>query len=577
MKLNYLIEIENPANHMLKVTINAVKKDSERQVSFFLPSWSPGSYLMREYAKNVRSVQAFNAAGVPLYFDQVDKGVWTLDWDKSGMKAKGNEFSFHYEVYCHELTVRHSHIDLSHAFIHGPSVFMGVLGQEMKGPELEIKFPPLWSKISTGLKDISPRSGNLRYSAPDYDTFIDAPIEMGCHETDGFKYEGIDHELAFYGPVLSHGKNLKKDITSIVKHVADSMGEIPYEKYTFITHFVPNQFGGLEHLNSTVLAFCPFRLNERKDYLKWLELVAHEYFHTWNVKRIRPEELGPFNYLVEAKTKMHWLTEGLTSFMDQLFIFRAELATLEEYLEMMKENIQQFLATPGRKFHTLEDSSFNAWIKLYRPDENSVNSSVSYYLKGGLAFFVLNIYMAKNGKTIFDFIKLLWQSYKERPERGLSREEVFAMIEQVAGVAGLNAFETMVSTTEEIDFEAHLASAGVEVVYENDGKAYLGMNAQFNGDRVSVQNVLLDSPAYRCGLNAGDEILAVDSLRILKKDYESFAKILRPESSYRFLVSRLGRTIELEVCPGVSPKKIKELKVLDRKQAKAILSAGMFE
>ena len=566
MKLNYKIKITQPETHYLSVTITGERSANDDKLSFFIPSWSPGSYLMREYGKNIRNFKVENSKGEFYQFKQVDKGVYEVDFKNSELKGESTNFQVSYEVYCHELTVRTSHIDLSHAFIHGPSVFMGVLDKEMKDLELIVEFPALWSKLTTGLKDISTKREIFIYGAKDFDELLDSPIEIGCQETDGFRVDGVDHELAWYGPVMKHDHNLKADIKTIVETVLKTTKEIPYEKYTFMTHFAPGLFGGLEHSNSTALQYSSMSMTDRKGYIGWLELVAHEYFHTWNVKRIRPVELGPFDYLTEAKTRMHWLTEGLTSFMDQLFVLRAKLSTLEEYLESMKENLNRYYSTPGRKFHSLEDSSFNAWIKLYRPDENSKNSSMSYYLKGGLVFFILNILLVKNDSNIDELIDLLWKRYKDNKALGVTEDEVFEMVNKLAGEKIRDEFIHMIKSCEEIDFEAHLKEMGIEVEYIQDEKASLGITPKFVGDCVHITSVALDGVAYKCGLNAGDEILAIDGMRVKKNLFDNHTKFLEINKTYRFLVSRLGILTEVNVLMEKGERKIKELKSVDVKK-----------
>lgn len=571
MKLHYSISIENPDNHLVKVSISGEKPSSEESLSFFIPSWSPGSYLMREYGKNIRWFSAHTNNGEVLFHEQTSKSEYLVDWERSGLSTAAGRFCITYEIYCHELTVRTSHVDNSHAFLHGPSYLMGISGHELNDPELTIKFPSCWSKISTGLKDISEERSVYHYTSDNYDTLIDAPIEIGCHETDGFNHAGKDHHLAFYGPLFPHKEDFKKDIKKIVETVSSVFSSIPYENYTFMTHFVPGKFGGLEHLNSTALQYSSTGMQSRKGYINWLALVAHEYFHTWNVKRIRPRELGPFDYLNEGYTRMHWLTEGLTSFMDEVFIYRADLCTLEEYLEMQKDNLNRYFSTPGRKFHSLEDSSFNAWIKLYRPDENSLNSSVSYYNKGGIVFWCLNALLIKKGKSINDLLTLLWESYLKRPELGLEDTEVYEMIKEIGGEDVLLKFQTWVQTTEEIDLETIFSEAGLEFKYCDDSKPWLGIRSEFKGERVFIKDVPLDGPAYKAGLNAGDEIIAINGMRILKTRFNDFEKFLFVNNSYCFTVSRLESLMEISLTPEKAPRTIKEITVTDTELVQKVL------
>ncbi len=568
MDLKYKLKIDDPSSHFARICIEGKRPKKTSKLVFFLPSWSPGSYLMREYGRNIRGLNVKTGQGKDLFFKQIDKSQWVVQFDDSAFKTEEELFSLSYDVYCHELTVRTSHVDESHAFLHGPSLFMGVLdqeqGQNSSGPELTLEFPSSWSKVTTGLASISKDREIFLYRAKNYDELIDSPIEIGCQETDGFQLNGKDHELGFYGPVLAHKENLKKDIKTIVEFISGVMGGMPYEKkYTFITHFLPNTFGGLEHLNSTALQFCSFAINERKSYLKWLELVAHEYFHTWNVKRIRPRELGPFNYVKEGLTRMHWLTEGLTSFMDQLFLLRSKLCTQEEYGLMIKENINRYLKTPGRKFHSLEDSSFNAWIKLYRPDENSLNSSISYYLKGGIVFFALNSMLFQAGKDINDFLKLLWERYLENPEVGMDDYEVYEIIEKLTSKKEREQFEVMIQTTEEIDLDQICKTVGLEIIYDDSVKVEFGLTPRFEGERVFISSVSLDGAACKSGLNAADEIIAISGMRLMKKNYFEVEKILIDGENYEVLVARLGVMRKINVRPCRLINLVKEVKIYD--------------
>lgn len=564
MKLSYKINIDRPATHQVFVSVTGNRDVNKSTIDLFLPRWSPGSYLIREYSRHISRPMATTTNGEVLYFEQIDTSVFRIDWDKSGLKKNDDNFTFSYFVYAHELTVRTSHVDDSHAYLHLPSLLMGVMDQSMKDPILEISFPPCWTKITTGLKDISEKRNSFIYTAHNYDELIDCPIEIGCHETDGFRVFNTDHELAFYGKFLPHHEKIKEDMKHIVEHIAGFFGGVPYEKYTFITHLSPGLYGGLEHRNSTALHYCPTQLTNRKGYINFLGLVSHEYFHTWNVKRIRPLELGPFNYLKEATTKLLWLAEGLTSLMDELFLYRSNLISIEEYLEMQKDNLNRYFGIPGRRLHSLDDSSFNAWIKLYRPDENMNNSSISYYLKGGIVFFSLNILLAKKNKSINDFLNLLWADYNQNPERGLTTDQVYEMVESIGGKEIREKFIEMTTTTKEIDLESLCSDAGLKFEWDKSDTPWLGFDAELHGDRVGIKAVTLDGPAYKAGLNAGDEIIAINGIRILKNQYNDHAKYLLVNNNYLVTVSRLNILHEINILVETNPAKLKSILVVDK-------------
>ena len=573
MKANYLVQIDNPQNNLVKVTLKLQRPKGKDSLQVFLPSWSPGSYLMREYARHIRWFKAGQENGEELFYTQMAKGVWEIDWKKSNLKSPQEAFEVSYEVYCKELTVRTSHVDINHAYLQGPTYLMGVMGESLDKPTIEFRFPPSWSKLTTGLKDISQKREVFLYEAPNYDELLDSPVEIGCHETDGFEFQGKAHHLAHSGELYPHRQNIKADMKKVVETVAKHFNnELPYDQYVFITHFAPKIYGGLEHLNSTVLQFDGRKLQNKKDYQMYLSLAAHEYFHLWNVKRIRPKELGPFDYLNENYTTLLWLAEGLTSFMDDLFVYRAGLSTLEEYLDVVKGNLDTYLGTPGRYYHSLEQSSFNAWIKLYRPDENSKNSSVSYYLKGGLVFNVLHAHLVEQGKSVDDLLRALWEDYKKRPEVGVTRDDVYRMVKEIGGESLLDIFSTMVETTEDIDFDSAFKKLGLELKWNENPGPWLGIDWEWSGDRAIAKTVLTDSPAYKAGINAGDELLFLNGYRFLKEDAERLNTILTNDNAYEFIGSRLGKLIRFEVIPTSGPRTLREISVVDRKLAEKAFS-----
>jgi len=572
MKLEYKLSITEPWTHYVKIRLSGKRSKDRDYLDFFLPSWSPGSYLMREYAKGVRKFRAVSGNGEFLYFEKIDKGTWRVDWSKSELKSPDVDFTIEYEVYCNEISVRTSHVTNEHAFLHGPSIFMGVVGTELEHPTLDIDFPPLWSKVTTGLNDISEKRELFKYSARNYNELIDTPIEIGCHETNGFRVAGIDHHLAFYELPEKLPGDLRKDTQKIVETVYDFWGEIPYSMYVFMGHFMPGIYGGLEHLNSTALQFDPFAVQTKEGYRDFLGLIAHEFFHTWNVKRIRPAELGPFDYRCENYTRMHWLTEGMTSFVDDLFVFTAGLSTLSEYLETLTKRINIYNATPGRKFDSLEDSSFDAWIKLYRPNENSKNTTISYYLKGQLAFFCLNLLLVKEGKSLKELCALLWKRFKDNPAQGMTKDEFMAFLRDLTNEEISNQFDSFISDTTELPLEELCDDVGLEFNYKKEVEGSFGFDWKEEGTQLFVDKITLDGPAYKCGLNTGDEVLAVNGFRLTSTMYKNWLKTLEPsDHKMSFLISRQGKTKVIDISYAKGPQVLEKIEIKDEKKASAAL------
>ena len=571
MNISYHLHIESPENHMAKIFIRGKKNSKDHSLTFFLPRWSPGSYLLREYGKNIRFFKAESLAGRPLFHRQTAGGVYDVSWDHPEFLSKEDSFTITYEIFCHEMTVRTSHIDSSHAFLHGPSLLMGIADKMIKKPQIQLVFPGLWSKVTTPLKDISKKRENFLYEAEDYDHLLDSPIEIGCHETDGFMYEKRPYHLSFYGAPLPCDHDIKDHVKAIVQTTCKLFPEVPYKHYYFMNYFIPSVYGGLEHRDSSVLHYCSKSFVSRKGHLHYLSLVAHEFFHAWNVKRIRPRELGPFDYLRENYTTMLWLAEGLTVFMEYVILYQANLCSLQEYLEEMVKNINLYNSTMGRKFHSLEQSSLNAWIKLYRPDEFTNNSTVSYYLKGGLVFFCLQVLLREQERSLKDLFALMWQHYKKKPNQGLSTKDVLSMIKSLSDRDTAETFYDLISSVDEIDFEDYFKRAGFEFHYEKERTVSPGFTPRFEGERVFIKEVNLDSGAYKSGLNAGDEILSMGGQRFTKTDITNFSDYYQAGRAYTVTVSRLGRIVELYYTPSHGIRKLKEISLKQKKKGQKIL------
>lgn len=566
---SYKVEIKEPKNHYVVVTFELSHPQMPKECKVFLPSWSPGSYLMREYAKHLRCLKVTNQVGEELQVTFCSKSSWVIDIEKSKTQQTTNKIMISYEVYCHEVSVRTSFIDTTHAFLHGPSYLMGLENHQLENLEIEFKFPPLWSKITTALKEIPGGERSIfKYTANNYDELLDCPVEIGCHDTDGFKLDQHSYEIAIYGKQGAHQNNLKNDIKILTTTINNYLKDIPFNYYLFLIHFLPNSYGGLEHANSTVLMFDGRKLGLRKDYTSFLSLVAHEYFHAWNVKRIRPIELGPFDYQNENYTSMLWLAEGLTKLMDDYFVLLANLITPEEYVDFLKADLNAYFKTAGRKYDTLESSSQGAWIKLYRPHENSLNSSISYYLKGGLAFLCLHLELKRQNLSIRNVVEKLWKSYLQDPQKGITKDNFFDYLVAL-GVndSTRDLFDDYISTTKELNFNKHFEVAGLEIVWEKD-KFELGMDFEYVADRIIVKTVLEDSAAFTAGVNVQDEVLAVNGQRLLKADWEWFSQQLQGNTYYQLTVCRLGTLTNVEIMPKMSANKISSIKILDMEKFK---------
>ncbi len=547
--LEYRVSIPKPHTHRVVVELTA-RGLARGPAVFRLPAWSPGSYKIRDYARNVIRLEARDARGRPLAARKRDKQTWEVDRRGSAV------VHLVYEVYCNEKTVRTCHVDDRHAFLQGPALFLYLDGQKDRAVRLRVDLPRGWH-ISTGLDPV-PGTANA-FRAPGYDDFVDCPLEIGTHKVIEFAQGGRPHRFAIYGKGNGDGRKIVADTRRLVAQAAKIFGgPLPYRHYTFLLALYGAGAGGLEHKNSTALITTRGAFQPRSRYLGFLGLVAHEFFHTWNVKRIRPEPLGPFDYEREVYTRALWVLEGFTSYFDHLIVRRAGLMTRAEYLGKLGEQIQRFRETPGRSVQDLESSSFDAWIKHYQPDENTPNATVSYYEKGSLVALLLDLEIRRRSggrRRLDDLMRLLWRRYGVH-DRAFAEREIQGLAEEVAGGPLAGFFADFVRGTVELPFEEAFAPVGVELAYDgppDTQEATLGVRLAGRSGPAIVGAVLADGPAYRDGLNARDEIVAWNGARIDSGSLSERLSQGRPGDRVRLTVFRDDELRSLRVALGAKP------------------------
>lgn len=533
--VSYTVATPDPHTHLFLITAHIPVPEGADHVELKIPAWSPGSYMIREYCRHIQRVSA-TSGGEALAVRKVDKATWRVSC------AGASTIEARYEVFGHEVSIRMNHLDDSHGYINAPSLYLYPEGQLAAPVEVTFKIPTGW-EVFTGM-DVADAAAR-RFSAPDFDTLYDMPVELGPHAPIVFEAAGKPHRVVIWGRSNVEPERLIADFTRIIETQASMFGgELPYEHYTFIIHLKPDGFGGLEHQNSTVLLTDPHSFSEGAPgtsfegglpdsvYREFLRLVSHELFHVWNVKRIRPSVLGPFDYQQENYTRELWTVEGITSYYDTLFMVRAGLMTPEAYFKEIATNeIRRLEGIPGRAVQSLEDASFDAWIKLYRPDEHTVNSTVSYYLKGSLMTWLLDLWLrakTDGARSLDDVMRALWAHYQATGE-GYDEGSFGGWIAQATDVPReeVEAFlEVYMRLPGPVDFDAPLARVGLALGRQVGKKAtpWLGCQTAAEGDRVMVRAVLDGSPAQRAGVYAGDELVALDNLRLTP---DSLPKLLR--------------------------------------------------
>ena len=568
--IRYTLTFPTPSSHYVEVEA-VFPSAGASELTLMIPVWTPGSYLVREYARNIEGFQAQTLEGKSLEWAKVRKNRWSVKPEGAG------SVKLTYKVYAREMGVQTSWIDEGFALINGAGTFVTLAEKPPRPHDIRVVLPPGWKGSYTGLPD-APDGQPNHYLAPDLDTVIDCPIYAGSPAVYEFTVDGKKHYLVNEGEGgIWDGPRSAKDVEKIVKAQRDFWGFLPYGKYLFLNLLVETG-GGLEHKNSTVLMSSRFATRTHKTYLNWLELVSHEFFHTWNVKRLRPVELGPFDYENEVNTKSLWIAEGITDYYGRLLVRRARLCNDLEFLNGRPRggpassvddpsgDIARLQTTEGRLVQPLESASFDTWIKFYRPDENSANTAISYYTKGAVVGFLLDskIRAATDGKkSLDDVMRIAYQRYSG--EKGYTPLEFRDTAREVAGVDLVPWFHKSLETTEELDYSEALSWFGLQFksgkpekdkTKDNDPpKAWTGLLTKVDGGRLIVSRVNRSTPGFTAGFNVGDEILAINEDRARPESWGTKLELFRPGDKVSILIARRDRLMRLSTTFGEEPPK----------------------
>jgi predicted metalloprotease with PDZ domain len=546
--IRYTVSFPAPQTHYLEVSA-AVPTDGRPQVDLMMAVWTPGSYLVREYARNVEAVTA-TADGRSLTVSKTDKNRWRI------ATAGAASVTVKYRVYAREMSVRTNWVDAGVALLNGAPTFMTLADLTPRPHEVIINPASGWKRSLTGLPAMS--GGDHRYRAPDFDTLVDSPIVVGNPTVYEFEVDNKKHYLVNEGDAgVFDGARAAKDLETLVREHRRMWGSLPYDKYLFFNMMtlVTEGGGGLEHKNSQMLTTNRWATRTRRAYLGWLELVSHEFFHAWNVKRLRPVELGPFNYEDEVLTKSLWISEGVTDYYGELAVRRAGLSTEGEYLDALSDHIDELQTTPGRLVQSAEMASYDAWIKYYRPDENSINTSVSYYTKGSVLGWVLDAKIRKatgGTKTLDDVMRAAFAKFSGT--RGFTPDDFRAVAEQVAATSLKGFWQEAVEGTKELDYSEALEVFGLRFRPATPGsRVWTGLSARNDAGRLVVTQVRRDSPAMAAGVNVDDEILAIDEFRVRADRWDNRLDQYKAGDTVMLLVARREQLTRLEMTFGTEP------------------------
>lgn len=545
--ISYTVSMPKPWTHLLEVEMRMKSSQMPEKAEVKMAVWTPGSYLIREYARHVQDFVAMDANGKSLDWQKINKNTWQID-------TKGaKDIKIGYRVYANELTVRTNELNSEHAFF-TPAALLMFPKDQLDAPST-VKVNPYGNwKVGTGLKPVEGQINTFR--ATNYDILYDSPFEVSNFVEKKFTVLGKPHRFIVTGEGNYDLDKIAKDTAKIIEECNKLFGELPYEDYTFILNLRGG--GGLEHLNSTALQWNKWGFEPESAYTRFLSLVAHEYFHLYNVKRIRPVPLGPFDYENENYTKLLWVAEGATSYYEGILMNRAGIVKPSYIFQNEANTMQSLMGQPGRFQTSLEEASFDAWIKYYRRDENGVNNQISYYDKGDLVHFMLDVTIrkeSKGAKSLDDVMRYLYNEFYKK-DRNYSPEDYQKAAEMMAGKSLDKFFDKYVRGRDEIEYNDILEGIGLRVttMRPENNSAYLGMNYREVDNGLNITSLPAGTPAYEWGLNTDDLVIAVDGYQVTNgRSLDFYLSRKKAGDKMKITVFRFGKMRDFDVTLGKTP------------------------
>jgi len=565
--ITYTIRPHRPEAHLFEVVLRVTEPEPAGQ-KFSLPAWIPGSYMIRDFAKNIVMINA-QCGGSQVELQQLDKQSWRAE-------ACDGTLELCYTIYAWDLSVRSAHLDTTHAFFNGSSVFLCVSGQEGLPCQVEIQRPQgvayaHW-RVATSLSrnDASVFDWG-GYYAESYEDLIDHPVEMGLFDEQIFDVHGVPHHLVVTGQHQADLLRICRDLKTICEHHIKLFGELPaMERYVFLLMVTGDGYGGLEHRNSCSLLCSRYDLAVAgqamvsDEYRAFLGLCSHEYFHTWNVKRIMPAAFQPFDLSMEVYTPLLWAFEGLTSYYDDLSLCRCGLIDERSYLELLGQTLTRLQRTPGRFLQTVTQSSFNAWTKFYKQDENAPNAIVSYYVKGAVIALALDLHMRmkSDGKITLDHImQALWQAHG-KTGKGVKDDDIQQLVERLSGMDLSDFFHNALHTTIDIPVAALLQRFGIIRQLRQAGsqtdkggkpaefkaiRQGMGLRYKTHASGIEITHVITGGAALEAGVSAGDILIAMNGIRVDGATFEKRLQGFKEDEVLQVYVFRRDELREFRV------------------------------
>jgi len=591
MPIKYIVNFDNANQHLFDVTIQ-IPKHTQSILHLSLPAWIPGSYMIRDFAKNIIDIQASSERG-NLTLSLIDKQHWTIE-------TNGIECTVKYQVYAFDSSVRTAYLDQHRAFFNGTSLFLSIDEFSENKHQVELIEPTFTNnwKVATGLQRPSQTSlySFGTYECDNYAQLIDCPVEVGDFTHLEFTVAGTPHYFILAGKHYADTDRLIRDVSKLCLHhidlfERDTGSRPPFTEYWFLTNILPNGFGGLEHKNSTVLLCSTFDFPNRNkteelsdDYRTFLSLVSHEYFHSWNVCRIKPEEFVPYQLNSESYTKQLWAFEGITSYYDDISLYRSGLITFENYLTIKSKTISRVNRGNGQLKQSLIESSFYTWTKFYQQGADAANNIVSYYTKGSLVALWLDLTIRKltnSSKSLDDVMRILWSDYLTEGNnyKGIQLDSIITIANQLTATNLTQAFHHLLNDKAEIPLNELLADFGVELnqmasnpasmldISTDSHSPYLGFIFQEAKLGLEISQVLENSPAENAGITTLDNIIAIDNIVLNKKNFISVVNNLELEKAYSIAYIRNGELFHSSIAPSTPADELSQLVLVDNEKA----------
>jgi predicted metalloprotease with PDZ domain len=544
--IRYTLRFPAPHTHYVDVEA-AIPTSGRPEVEVYMATWTPGSYLIREYERHVEAVTA-TAANKPAAVVKSTKNRWKI--------ATGGAASvtMRYKVYSREMTVRNNWVETAFAMLNGAPTFITLVERAARPHDVRVELPAAWKRVETALLPVSGSPNTFR--AADFDTLVDSPIIIGNPVTREFTVDNKRHVIVLEGDTsLIDADRIAADVQKIVNAGKAVMGSLPYPHYYFMT-MVTEASGALEHKNSYLGMTNRFATRTRGAYLGFISTLAHEYFHAWNVKRLRPVELGPFDYENENYVKTLWVAEGFTDYYADILNKRAGIETRDEYLNALSNQIEQVQTIPGRLVTPVAMASFDTWIKQYRPDENLANMSINYYPKGAVIAFLLDakIRKATNGQRSLD-TGMQWAMQRYSGDKGYTPEQFYAVMSEAAGTDLKGWFAQTAESTDELDYTEALDYYGLRFrpVDSRNAAPYIGGGTRNDAGRLVITSVRRGTPGLEAGLNVDDEIIAIDDVRVRADGLTARLAQYKPGDKVSVTVARRDRLMKLDLTLGTDP------------------------